>query len=100
MQGGGQFRHLFFIPKKYKTCFVSLLFRHQDRGGLKLILSGSLAEREHHKWSHSAVLMPNNPYTKENAMMRKYSKNLGKFMANPGYLLMNESIIIYRIIIY
>ena len=44
--------------------------------------------------------MPNNPYTKENAMMRKYSKNLGKFMANPGYLLMNESIIIYRIIIY
>ena len=45
---------------------------------------GSFAEREHRKWSQSTVLMPNNPYTMESAMMRKYSKNLGTFSANNG----------------
>lgn len=44
---------------------------------------GSLADREHRKWSQSAVVMSNNPYTSENIMLRKFSKNLTPFTLNP-----------------
>ena len=37
-------------------------------------MTGSIAEREHRKWSESAVAMPNNPYTQEKAWERKISK--------------------------
>ena len=45
---------------------------------------GSFADREHRKWSQSAVSMPNNPYTTESVMTRKYSRNLGAFTPNNG----------------
>ena len=35
---------------------------------------GSIAEREHRKWSESAVAMPNNPYTQEKLWERKISR--------------------------
>ena len=37
-------------------------------------MTGSIAEREHRKWSESAVAMPNNPYTQEKVWERKISR--------------------------
>ena len=41
-----------------------------------LVTSGSLADREHRKWSQPDVVMAHNPYTQENAVKRKISKTL------------------------
>ena len=41
-----------------------------------LVTSGSLADREHRKWSQPDVVMAHNPYTQENAVRRKISKTL------------------------
>ena len=38
--------------------------------------SGSLADREHRKWLENAVPMPNNPYTTENVILRKFSRSV------------------------
>ena len=38
------------------------------------LMTGSIAEREHRKWSESAVAMPNNPYTQEKVWERKISR--------------------------
>ena len=38
------------------------------------MITGSIAEREHRKWSESAVAMPNNPYTQEKVWERKISR--------------------------
>merc|ERR1711892_538279 len=37
---------------------------------------GSLADREHRKWLENAVPMPNNPYTTENIILRKFSRSI------------------------
>ena len=56
-----------------------------------LTLPGSLAEREHRKWSQSLVEMPHNPYTEEQVMireqLRKYSRTqqLSSLTTNNGF---------------
>ena len=42
----------------------------------EMVTSGSLADREHRKWSQPDVVMAHNPYTHENAAKRKISKTL------------------------
>ena len=50
---------------------------------------GSLADREHKKWSQSAVVMENNPYTSENVMLRKFSRNLTPFTLNTRFVILD-----------
>ena len=70
-----RFQMTFLLPVNLITNLIMLQINY---------ILGSFAEREHRKWSQSTVLMPNNPYTMESAMMRKYSKNLGTFSGNNG----------------
>ena len=51
--------------------------KHSNFQFVSCVILGSIAEREHKKWSQSVVHMRNNPYTAENVMLRKFSRNLG-----------------------